>query len=576
MRTINRSLRDVDDALLPVLARAWNVDIDDLLDTGEVIDAVSQAMLDPQRAEAVWSKLSDDERQALFMLISSGAKMLLPKYERLFGAIRLPSAALIERERPHQNPATKAEGLFYKGLIMLGYEQTDAGSARVVYIPNDMLPILPVHRTAYQELDEEPEYESEPIEIEPIEEVQNIRQADTSAVDDLTTILAYIQLETPMLEIEPRMERLSDYRFAQADSDTLVKHLLNREPERLTFLLGLGLAADLIEVQAGRAMTKRAEARRWLAATRAEQVRMLVEAWRASRVYRELWHVPGLYPEPGGTLDSYDPVVVRQSIADFLAKSVPPQAWWSLEMFIDSVKELNPEFQRPGGDFGSWYIRNAHDEYLTGFESWDAVEGALLEFVIVKPMHWLGLTDIAEDAARLTAYGRAFLNVGAWPSPPDPADKVVVAEDGTLSVSRKVSRIDRFQVARFTTWQQAGDPYLYKLNAEGVARASKQGINTGHIAAFVSKALDGAPLPPTIQRLLENWKEGPATTVSIERLIVLRTTAPEVMAKIWETPALRRYLGARLGEMAVIVRADQWEALRDALGEQGIQVEVIQ
>jgi hypothetical protein len=56
-------------------------------------------------------------------------------------------------------------------------------------------------------------------------------------------------------------------------------------------------------------------------------------------------------------------------------------------------------------------------------------------------------------------------------------------------------------------------------------------------------------------------------------LIVLRTTAPETLEFILETPNLRRYLGARLGPMAAIVRADQWEALRDALGSQGIQVE---
>jgi hypothetical protein len=28
--------------------------------------------------------------------------------------------------------------------------------------------------------------------------------------------------------------------------------------------------------------------------------------------------------------------------------------------------------------------------------------------------------------------------------------------------------------------------------------------------------------------------------------------------------------------MAAIVRADQWEALRDALGEQGMQVEIVE
>jgi len=38
---------------------------------------------------------------------------------------------------------------------------------------------------------------------------------------------------------------------------------------------------------------------------------------------------------------------------------------------------------------------------------------------------------------------------------------------------------------------------------------------------------------------------------------------------------LRRYLGARLGDLAVVVRADQWEALRSALDEKGIALEVI-
>ena len=43
-------------------------------------------------------------------------------------------------------------------------------------------------------------------------------------------------------------------------------------------------------------------------------------------------------------------------------------------------------------------------------------EGALLEFYLFGPMHWLGLVDVADDAARLTAYGRAALKLGPWPS----------------------------------------------------------------------------------------------------------------------------------------------------------------
>ncbi len=117
---------------------------------------------------------------------------------------------------------------------------------------------------------------------------------------------------------------------------------------------------------------------------------------------------------------------------------------------------------------------------------------------------------------------------------------------------------------------------LDKLDALGIQRAAEQGINTGHIASFLSRALGDAPIPGPVARLLENWKAGPSAAVSLERLLVLRTTAPETLDRIYDTPALRRYLGARLGPMAVVVRADQWEALRSALGEQGIQVEVLE
>ena len=233
-----------------------------------------------------------------------------------------------------------------------------------------------------------------------------------------------------------------------------------------------------------------------------------------------------------------------------------------------------PIFSVPAAITICWYMRGEAGEYLKGFESWDAVEGALLEFYVYGPMHWLGLVDLADDAARLTAYGRAFLEMSAWPAPPEPEDKVIVQDDGTLLVSRRVPRIDRFQVARFTTWGKADDPYTYILDGPGIAQAEKQGINTGHITAFLKRMLDDQPLPRKIAQLLDTWKGGPTATVTLERLIVLRTQSPETLNYILETPALRRYLGAQLGSMAVIVRVDQWEALRTALGEHSIHAEI--
>ncbi|MCB9451202.1 MAG: hypothetical protein H6672_07165 [Anaerolineaceae bacterium] len=566
MRNVNRTLQDTDRSLLPILAKFWDVNVAGL-DNDERITALTDAMLDAERAERVWNTLDDAQRGALQMLIGAGGKMPMAKFGRLFGEIRQMGTAKLEREKPHENPQSIAEALFYRGLVSQGFEHTDAAPRVVIYVPDDMLRVLPIHQTGYSNLEAPETGPDEPITIEPLADLDDIQPqpASTSTVDDMTTLLAFVQLHSPFV---------TDGTLAEDDRAALRPYLLGPEDDRLTFLFALALSADLVEIQTGRVYTKRAETRRWLSAGRAVQVRELAERWHESHVCRDLWHIPGLHPEPGGELDDYDPAAPRDAVFGLMGALVPRQEWWSLDDFIEAIKILEPDFQRPGGDYESWYIRNDAGDYLKGFESWDAIEGALLEYYVTGPMHWLGLVDRAEDAARLTAYGRAFLGQIPWPQPPEQDDKIIVQPDGTLLVSRKASRVDRFQVARFTSWGAASDPYPYKLDGEGIQRAAEQGINTGHIANFLSRVLEDKPIPPAIAGLLENWRGGPSAVVSLEQLAVLRTTAPETMDKILDTPGIRRYLGARLGPMAVIVRGDQRDALRDALGEHGFQVDL--
>jgi len=576
MKPLNLSLQDdTDAALLPVLALAWKVNLAGL-DRSASLAALREAMLDANRAETVWDGLSDSQRGALQMLIGSGGKMPMSKFGRLFGEVRQMGAAQIERENPLKNPQSAAEALFYRGLVAQTFEMADTGPRVVVYVPDDLARALPTHKTSYPDLKPDAaaviaaaaQIQEEPL-VEPLPagEVSNIRQADTSIVDDMATLLAYLQLHSPTIEGES---------LDAADSAALLKHLLKAEAERIPFMMMIGVSADLIEIQGGKAYPKRAETRRWLSAPRAEQVQNLAEAWKNSTRYRDLWHVPGLHPDPGGELDEYNAAVARASVMEIMNDLVPKQEWWSLDSFISAVKESEPDFQRPGGDYESWYIRNDKGDYLTGFDNWEAVEGALLEFYLTRPMHWLGLVDHADEAARLTAYGRAFLGQSPWPTPAEAEDKITVRDDGTLLISRKVSRVDRFQAARFTSWVSAGDPYTYKLDGAGIQQAAAQGINTGHIASFITRTTGEAAVPAGVARLLDNWRSGPAAAVTLEHLVVLRTTAPETLDKMLDAPALRRYLGARLGPMAVIVRAGQLEALRTALGEQGIETEVLE
>src|SRR6476646_9483771 len=124
--------------------------------------------------------------------------------------------------------------------------------------------------------------------------------------------------------------------------------------------------------------------------------------------------------------------------------------WFRLmDTFISAVKEDEPDFQRPAGDYDSWYIKDSQNgQYLRGFESWDKVDGAVLRFILTGPMHGLGLVDTADNggACRLTAYGRAFMGLTDWPNKPEEESYFTIQPDGVCEVPRTVSRFDRFQL----------------------------------------------------------------------------------------------------------------------------------
>lgn len=564
MKNLLATLHDCDPGMLPALAEIWSVD-GKSLSNDELIRQLQRAMLDPPQAESAWDKLDEPARTALQLLVSSAqGRMKVGQFERFYGEIRKLGRAQIKREKPHLQGQSLAETLYYRGFIGEGFDKVDEHLIGFIYVPTDFIKALPLHKTSFGELAaESAPAEDELPRIGLVDDVDEVIPADTSIVDDMTSLLALLQAEARQIEGE---------RFIPATAEDIKPLLLRPSDNRLVFMLGLGLSADLIARQDDKAQPSRNQARAWLEASRAEQIRILARAWLESQNYRDMWHIPGLYPEDSGW--SYDAAVARKAVIELLGDLLPEQGWVSINDLIEIIKEFEPDFQRLDGDYDQWYIRNDAGEYLSGFESWDAVEGSLIEFYIVGPMHWLGLVDIGEDVLRLTAYGRAFLGLGEWPRLQEETTRIEVRQDGQLRASRRVNRFERFQLARFARCASAADPFVYTLDAPGIQRAASQGITTQHINAFISRQLEGKPMPLPIVKLLRNWQDGAKTSVSFEALTVLRTTADGTLEKIFAIPALRRYLGARLGPMACVVRDGQWETLRAKLGEHGIEVDI--
>ncbi|MBK8025242.1 MAG: hypothetical protein IPK19_28610 [Chloroflexi bacterium] len=577
---ILQMLQGSEPALLTALTEVWGVRLDPRADVARMVDGLFKAMTDPARAEAVWDILDDKARGALQMLIGSSGAMPEAKFVRVFGEIRRMGEGKIRSEQPHKQPASAAEALFYRGLITFSFDTTD-GPRSLVVVPADLLDVLPLTKTGYSKLKDEEVEEyveeegGESAALEPIDpsRVKNTRQADTSLVDDLTTLLAYLRIHTPLLDGD---------RLAAADLNKLSKHLLTQGEQRMRFLLGLGVSADLIEIANGKATPSRTGAPRWLGKSRHDQVQALAEAWRNSSILYDLLYVPGLNVEiNAGSFAQYSPAAAREGLLEIMMHTLPPNGWWQLSDFVELVREDSADFLRPSNDFDSWYISDDDGTMLTGLDHWDDVEGALIEYTLIGLMHWLGLIDLGEDAARLTAYGRGFLKMAAYPSGADAVDPIDVGADGVVKVSRKVSRADRYQVARFSSWVSASaNGYVYKLDRAGLGQAESQGINAGHISGFIKRALGDKPLPDAIARLLEPRTAGEAAahnaTVTVEKVLVLRTTAPETLDFIVNEPRLRRFTGARLGDMAVIVlKSANLEEFANALAEHGIGAEFI-
>ncbi|MDE2636411.1 MAG: helicase-associated domain-containing protein [Chloroflexota bacterium] len=564
MKNLFATLHDYDPGMLPALAETWRIDGKSLSDD-ELIRQLQGAMLNAETAEAVWERLDEPARTAMQLLVSSAqSRMKIGQFERFYGKIRKLGRAQIEREQPHIQGESIAETLYYRGFIGEGFDKVDGNMIGFIFVPTDLIGALPLHKTSYDKLDEGVDVPPEEMPaLGLIDTVDEVTRADTSIVDDMTTLLAALQTRPAALEGE---------RFAPDFATNIRQYLLQAHENRLSFMLGVAESADLISRESGKAHPRRSEARSWLEASRAQQIERLANAWLACETYREMWHIPGLFPEDSGW--SYDAAAARGAVMQLLADLLPEQGWVSINDLIEIIKEFEPDFQRLDGDYDSWYIRNEAGEFLSGFESWDAVEGSLIEFYLVGPMHWLGLVDTGEDVTRLTAYGRAFLEHSEWPQPDEPNARIDVRGDGALLTSRRVSRFERFQLARFAQCEKAGDPYHYRIGADSIQRAAAQDITTQHIHSFIARHLEGKPMPLPVVKLLRNWQAGAHSSVTLESMLVLRATTEETLEKIYAIPALRRYLGARLGPTACAVREDEWEALRASLLEIAIDVDL--
>jgi hypothetical protein len=582
MQKLQEALQSYDTHLLQIIANRWDVDIDTKAPR-QAAKQLAAAMLDSAHIAAEWERLQDHERGALQMLSAAPAgKMTRSKFERLYGQIRQVGPDKRKREKHHLEPNGPGEILHFRGLLYLGFDEGKTGVEPFVYIPSDLAKLLPTHHAGYDLSEDAITAEdtlpalddADPMmaALSPDEDPAHLHRTDTSLIDDITTLLAYVQSARVVLD--------RGYMPESVQQEILQSFIGSKSERRMAFILYLlvemGLLANINE----ELQTVRERVKPWLDAPRTAQMKQLVDAWHNSTTYNELWHIGTLIPEAGAWQN--DPRLLRNTLQETIQVMVS-DGWAATDGLIELLKESEPDFQRPGGDYTSWYIRDATSgDYLNGFESWDHVEGVMLRFALTGPMFWLAMLDLGTDtpdadpqaasAFKLTAFGRAWVGRVPWPDVRDPEGQVTIHPDGSIEASRAISRYDRFQLARFTSWESVGNTYRYRLTGDSLRRAAEQGIQAQHVQAFLQRVAS-TPLPESLKTMLGSAREDGEASVMLEQLVVLSLDTPEMAQTIWQTPETRRFLARKLGPQTLAVRSDQWQGLLAELQKMGILVD---
>ena len=498
--------------------------------------------------------LQPEEADAIRELATAGGKLPVSTFGRKYGIVRQMGPGKLEREQPWFDPDSVAEALWYRGFLFSGFDETDDGLIEYYYIPDELLanldmPVVVKEDTPTIEVGAEPTT-PEPISAELVDP-QTYTPGTDDAVDDLTTLLALAQRG------DVNMDQL----------DNVQPFLVNRHAARLTLLFKLAEELNMLRQTDGRLRPTR-HAVTWLQETRENQLRALATAWQRS-VWNALRQMPQLICE--GNNWQNDPLRVRIS----LRNNIPSDgSWIRIADLIGAIKGDNPDFLRPDGNYDNWYIRDAEtNAYLNGFESWDAVEGRLLEYVIRQPLAWLGLVDCSAEAVRWTARGVAWLEDRRL-QVPDADQPLMIQPDAKVIVPRQASRHQRFQLARIAIPlpYEPDRPYLFTITPASLELARSQGIQPQRVLTFLQNATAGKPLPAGTKRAIQRWGER-GTEGRFTSVIVLRVSDAKVIETLRRNPKTRDLLGESLGELAVVVEREDWEKLQSVTAQLGLLLE---
>ncbi len=551
MPDLLQAIEHQDIGFVHIVAGLWGIELRSN-DLEEAMGELAASMLEPELADEVLTSLTPQAQSALATLTAAKGRIPLAVFTRQFGMVREMGAAKRDREKPYLDPASVSEQLYYRGLLFRAFFSTDKGPQELAYIPDDLLKVVSGWEHKAEKIPDAMKAGSFAPPTEPPGrgatpgEKKHILPTDDRVLDDATSLLAALRSGREY-KSEPKLRAL--VRTAGLIAGP-VRAASSKNPAGKK--AGEEIAADKVKT--------------FLEASRAEALKMLVDAWRYSETFDELRLLPGLLFEGEWQNQS---LVTREFLLDLL-HGIPEGAWWSLNAFLSGVKKSFPDFQRPAGDYDSWFIKRESDgTYLRGFAYWDQVDGALIRFFITDVLHELGMVELAsaEEGGPVTA----FHLLQALPPAAEETGKISVTSAGKIVVPRLVPRAIRYQLSRFCEWdEEKPEEYRYHITPQSLTKAREQGLKVEHLLALLGRHAE-AGVPPVLLKALKRW-DANGTEARAQSQVILKVSRPEVLEELRNSKAAR-FLGEPLGPTSVIIKAGAQAKVMAALAELGLRAE---
>lgn len=535
MTNLNHSLRGQDLGFLRIVASTWGIDLDPP-DVSTALPVLTKALSDRHLLQEVYDALPRSSKEALQFLLEHGGQAPWSLFSRRFGEVRAFGPARRDRERPHIKPVSPAEVLWYRALIGKAFLDLPPEPQEYAYIPQDFIDLLPPESFSQ---DLPPGQPASPAET------AVKRLASDAILEHATTLLAALRVELPLESI-----KTDNWHYPPMP------------------LLQLLQSAGIVD---RRNQPQPDLAREFLESSRAQALLSLAQTWLHSPNLNDLRHLPGLVFE--GKWQN-DPLQAREVTVSWL-RQVPPDQWWNLNAFINHIHTQQPDFQRPAGDYDSWSIRRSEDDaYLRGFSSWQAVDGALIRYLVTVPMAALGMIDLATAATgndwyafRISQWGQAMLNN----LPPEGLaaenGKLRVNPEGDIRTQAHFPRAQRYQVARFCEWLDEHDgQYRYRVTPASLERAASQGLRSMHLVTLLKRAASGQ-VPSTLIKALERLDKF-GVQVSAGMVYILRVATPEMLVELRNSRA-GKFIGEGLNPTTAEIKPGGLKDLRHTLAEMG-------